>query len=119
MISSFNYCFYWFSGTICIPDSIFMLTYKSRFPFISLYNQPGNIFPGFTQFFIPNLLESSPLAPHCPAIVFLLHFTRFLSQRNTEYPQKGGAEVQAVKSSWFFANLISDMIKNSVGPNLA
>ena len=66
-------------------------------PFISP-NQHGSNVPRLYPIFYPKPvgLLSPPLCPHCSPIVFLLHSTRFLSQRSTEYPQKGGA-MKAVK----------------------
>ena len=116
MIPSFNYCFYWFSRTICIPDSISMLTLEPRLPFISPPISPGKMFPGFTQYFLSKPvgdLSSPLLSPQYSAIVFLLHSTRFLSQRTTEYPQKG-EPMKAVKILMVLCKSDFRVRKNSV-----
>ena len=109
MIPSFNYCFYWFSGTICIPDS-FLCKLTNQDSFISP-NQHGNNFPRLHPIFYSKpvgfLLSPQPSLPgHC---VFATFYQISITKKHRISP-KGGA-MKAVKSWWFFANLISDIKK--------
>ena len=98
MIPSFNYCFYWFSGTICIPDSISMLTFQPRLYLSLVPISPAIMFPGFTKYFLSKpvgdlLLSSPPL--HSP-IVFFSILPDFYHKEAPNIPKKG-EPMKAVK----------------------
>ena len=97
MIPSFNYCFYWFSRTICIPDSISMLTLEPRLPFISPPISPGKMFPGFTQYFLSKPVGDPPLLPPCTQpLCFCYILPDFYHKEAPNIPKKG-EPMKAVK----------------------
>ena len=98
MIPSFNYCFYWFSGTICIPDSISMLTFQPRSPFHYSPNQPSNNVPRLHPiFFIQTCWRLPPLSPPCTQPLCFCYILPDFYHKETPNIPKKGEPMKAVK----------------------